>query len=208
MSNEVASKMSRNGPCNYLLVAVVMAFLPIAAYAQTAITLTASVSDVVTVSAAPNLLPANAAVESAPDRTAVTLTLSGSGPDDSTIRIPLLIRSNSSYVLSARARSNAVSANISVSDARATGRFVAPYAVARINLATTVDGRDGGIRSAPMPVDLASPFSILRGSRISLAGTLDSPDNAVEIIVLVTVRPTADNWQLNLTFSVIAEGRL
>jgi hypothetical protein len=51
-------------------------------------------------------------------------------------------------------------------------------------------------------VALATPSTFLRGSRVSLAGTLDSPENAVEITLLMTVIPESNgDWSLQLKLS-------
>lgn len=201
--------MNRLKYYNYVLIVAVLAILPVAVPGQSSVNIKAGVSETVALSAAPNLLPGHSFIESSSDRKTVTITLSGSGPMVSTVRIPLLIRSNSGYVLTALARSKAVLANVFVSGVGATGRFVAPDAVARANVATGVDGRQSGTLSGPMPLDLVSPFSILRGTRISLAGTLDSPDNAIEVSLLITLRPeaNAEVWQTQLTFTASNDGQ-
>jgi len=51
-----------------------------------------------------------------------------------------------------------------------------------------------------MPLNLSSSFSILSGLRVSLAGTLSSMDNALEVTVLIAAKPAAgaDDWTLHL----------
>jgi hypothetical protein len=49
-------------------------------------------------------------------------------------------------------------------------------------------------------VDASVPFIIFSGSRISLGGGLDSPDNALKVILLLSVRPNApkESWTIDL----------
>ena len=48
--------------------------------------------------------------------------------------------------------------------------------------------------------DTSVPFTILRGPRISIAGGLDSPHNALKVVLLLSIRPgvPAGNWTINL----------
>lgn len=187
----------RNLYCWIALVALLAAFgLPVLAQAQTgAVSVRGTVSEVVAISASPNLAVSIAMINNASDRRSLTLELTGSGAEVQTVRLPILIRSNSSYSISSLVRSESVASVILAPiDARATGRFVASDAAA--NVVSTNPG--GSTR-----LDLSAPTSIFRGSRVSLAGTLDSPENAVEVTLLVTVRPEAktDGWRLHLTLS-------
>jgi hypothetical protein len=59
---------------------------------------------------------------------------------------------------------------------------------------------NGNIQAAFVPLNLSSSFSILSGARVSLAGTLSSIDNALEVTVLIAAKPAANTgeWTLHL----------
>ena len=168
--------------------------LPMWAQAQTgAITIRGSVSEVVALSASPNLRAQDAQVTTTTDRRSLTLDLTGDGAGVQTFRLPILIRSNSNYSITSLVRSVAVSsANLTLVGATPTGRFVAPDAAAKVISISPAGWLAPG-----------APLTILRGPRVSLAGTLDSPGNAMEITLLVTVNPekNAGKWHLQLTLS-------
>ena len=192
-----------------------IAFLPVMAQGQTrldSVTVKANVSETVALSVSPNSPQDNVRVEARSDFKALTLTLSGSGPDVVAVRVPILVRSNIGYVISTLVQSQAVtSANFAVLDARPTGRFVAPDAIANLNVARELDSRttNGTIQTASLPLNLSSPLAILSGPRVSLAGTLNSADNALEVTLLITVKPDAgaNSWLLRLTLSGSAGDR-
>ena len=200
---------------NYWMVAGVMVFLSVMAQGQTrldSVTVKANVSETVALSVSPNSPQDNVRIEAHSDLKALTLTLSGSGPDVVAVRVPILIRSNTGYVISTLVQSQAVTlANFAVLDARPTGRFVAPDAIANLNVARELDSRttNGTIQTASLPLNLSSPLAILSGPRVSLAGTLNSADNALEVTLLITVKPDAgaDSWLLRLTLSGSAGDR-
>jgi hypothetical protein len=200
---------------NYWMVAGVLVLLPIIAQGQTntgPVTVRGNVSEIVALSVSPNWRQESVQINVQSDLKALTLTLSGSGPEVVAVRVPILIRSNIRYVISTLVRSQAVtSANFAVLDARSTGRFVAPDAVANLNVARELDSRttNGTIQTASLPLNLSSPLAILRGPRVSLAGTLNSTDNALEVTLLITVKPdaAAGNWLLGLTLSGSAGDR-
>jgi len=131
------------------------------------------------------------------------LMLSGSSTDVVAVRVPILIRSNTSYRISASVQSQAATlTNFTVIGARPTGRFAAMDAVASLNVARELDCRspNGKIQTAFMPLNLSSSFSILSGPRVSLAGTLSSMDNALEVTLLIAAKPEAgaDEWTVHL----------
>ncbi len=75
-------------------------------------------------------------------------------------------------------------------------------AVASLNVARELDCRspNGKIQTAFMPLNLSSSISILSGPRVSLAGTLSSMDNALEVTLLIAAKPEAgaDEWTVHL----------
>lgn len=188
-------KSFNNRPDWKLLIGLaVLLCWPVLARAQTgAVTVTATVSEVVALAALPDPTARDVRITTGSDRRSLTLELSGSGPDSKTFRIPFLIRSNCGYSITSLLSSESASyAKLERLDARPTGRFVAPDAATRVIVTNPL----GYVRPATMT-------SFLRGSRVSLAGTLDSPGNALEVTLLVTVMPETkpDNWRVQLTLS-------
>ena len=200
---------------NYWMVAGVILVLPIMAQGQTSIgsvTMKANVSETVALSVSPNLLQNNVQVDGHSDVKSLTLTLSGSAHDVVSVRVPILIRSNTGYKVSALVQSQAATlANFVVLDAYPTGRFVAPESFANLHVARELDSRNknGTVQSASLPLNNASPLAILSGPRVSLACTLNSADNALEVILLIVVNPDAGVgvWFLRLTLSGSAGDR-
>ena len=186
--------------------------LPVVVQGQTSLgsaTMNGAVSETVALSVSQNVPQGNVRISSQGDAQALTLTLTGSGSDAVTIRVPIQIRSNTSYTISALVHSEAATlANLSVLDARPMGKFVAPDAVANLKVAREVDSQttNGQVQTASPDSfrwNLSSPLPILSGPRVSLAGTLTSRDNALEVTILIAVRPDAgtDTWLMSLTIS-------
>ncbi len=194
---------------NFWLAAGVLLLLPLMARGQShsaPVTINASVSETVALSVGESFAENNVRIESHGAGKTLGLMLSGSSTDVVTVSVPILIRSNTSYKISASVQSQAaVVANFAVIDARRTGRFAAMDALASLNVAQECDSRtsNGTIRTAMSPAILASSFSIMSGPRISLAGTLNSMDNALEVTVLIEVKPeaSANNWIIHLTLT-------
>ena len=147
----------------FILIAVV--FLASASSAAQTATLTGTVSETVALSV-------------------TRITLSGDDAQPSVIRVPLLVRSNSSFKISAVFESQTAElSGLSVVDVHATGSLVSPQAV------NTVDKRREG--------DV-----VLRGPRISLGGTLNSPNNALQVTLLIRLKPqTLSGWTAHLTLA-------
>ena len=201
---------------NYWMVAGVILVLPIMAQGQTSngsVTMKANVSETVALSVSPNLLRDNVQVDGHSDVKSLTLTLSGSAHDVMSVRVPILIRSNTGYNISALVQSQAATlASFAVVDVYPTGRFVCPESFANLHVARELDSRNqnGTVQIASSPLNNASPLAILSGPRVSLAGTLNSADNALEVILLIVVNPdaAAHGWFLRLTLSGSAGERL
>jgi hypothetical protein len=149
----------------FILMAVV--FLVPASVAAQTVTVSGSVSETVALSVS-------------------RITLSGDDTQPSVIRVPLLVRSNSNFKISAVFDSQTAElSEVSVVDVHATGSLVSPQVV------NTVDKRREG--------DV-----VLRGPRISLGGTLNSPNNALQVILLIRVKPQSiqkpvSGWMGHLT---------
>ena len=140
------------------------------------VALKATVSKTVTLSVAPTFSQSNVDVVSSGGNT-VRITVSG---DDPVIRIPLLVRSNSSFKISAESQTAELS-QLSVVDVRATGTLVSPQAVNGLNV--------------PREIDLNLVAS---GPRVSLGGTLNSPNNALQITLLIRLNPHESPVHLTL----------
>lgn len=177
----------------FVLISVVL-LLPVAVRAQTggaSVTMRASVSDVVNLSVAPTMKLDDVHVDSVSSGSTLRMTLSGSGARSSVVRVPLLVRSNTGFRIMATAESEAaVLTQVLVTDVRATGRLVSPEAVnnaqkSEIDLRLLRNG----------------PVLVWSGPRVSLAGTLNSPNNAVQITLLIHIKPeSVGSWMAHLTF--------
>ncbi len=163
--------------CRVLTLIAVGVFVPAGVKAQSSVTLKATVSETVTLSVSPTSIPSNI----------VSLTLSG---DEQIVRVPLLVRSNSGFKISAILESKtAVLTQLSVDDVRATGRLVSPQVVNTLDLKSYVDP------------DISQPLLVASGPRISLGGTLHSPDNALEITLLIRWKPGLSREPVHLTLA-------
>jgi hypothetical protein len=183
--------------------------LPITVKSQTATSLVikGSVSESVVLSMPPAALSDRFQLQTAAANNSLRVLLSGKSSEATVIRIPLLVRSNTGYRISARIESHSVMIDhLLVSDVRGTGRFVAPAAI-NVTVAQQHDPftfEDDMVQVANrLPLDLSKNFVLWSGPRISLAGLLNSPDNALEVFFLIGVTPEkqAGGWQLSLTFS-------
>jgi len=191
---------------NYWLAAGVVLLLPFMVRGQShsaPVTINASVSETVALSVGQPFAENNVRIESHGAGKTLGLTLSGSSTDVMAVRVPILIRSNTSYRISALVQSQtATLVNFAVIGARSTGRFAAINAVASLDVARELDSLspNGRMQTPFMPLNLSSSFSILSGLRVSLAGTLSSMDNALEVTVLIAAKPAAgaDDWTLHL----------
>ncbi len=195
---------------NYWMVWGAMFFLPVMAQGQTGVglgTMKANVSETVALSVSPNLPQEKVRTDVHGNLQSLTLTLSGSSTEVVVVRVPVLIRSNSFYKISALVQSQAATlSGLAVLGARPTGKLVAMDAVANLNVARDLDSRTpiGPVQTAASwPLNLSPSLTILSGPRVSLGGTLNSADNALEVTLLITVKPEAgtDSWFLRLAFS-------
>ena len=193
------------------VLATVIVCLPITVRSQNAssIGMKGSVSQVVVLSVSPSAMHENIQSESVVEGNSLRVLLSGNGNGSEEIRVPLLLRSNSGYSVSARVESQSVIVHqLSVADVRATGRFVAPEAI-NVTVSPPHD-RSRMSMANNSPLDLSKNFSLFSGPRISVAGTLKSPDNALEVFIVIKVTPIkqAGSWQLNMTLTSTANGGL
>jgi len=176
----------------FTLIAVVL-LLTTTAAAQTvrsSVTLTATVSETVALSS-PSLFDQNSTrvdVVNSGGHT-VRVTVSGDDTQASVVRVPLLVRSNTDFQITAAFESGTAElTQLSVVDAHSTGRFVSPQLVNALKVKPHSE------------VDTAQPLLVLSGPRVSLGGTLESPNNALQVTLLIHLNPHAPGaWQIHLT---------
>ena len=190
----------------FTLVAVLL-FVPAGVKAQT-VTMRSTVSEVVALSVLPNSTPTDVETNVSSTGNTVRITLSGGNADAPVIRVPLLVRSNSSFKISAAVESNTAEVTqLSVVDARATGTFVSPNAISDLNVPRQFDvrGLDESTSSVLSLLDLSRPVLLASGPPVSRGGTLASPNNALQITLLIRLKPQpARDWQVHLTFVATA----
>ena len=167
----------------FTLIAVVF-LVPAGVKAQTGrVTMQANVSETVALSVAPNSThgDVDAAVTSGN-----TVRITAKAP---VVRVPLLVRSNSSFKISANVESTDSLAQLTIADVRATGSLVSPAAISGLRVPEQFD------------LDAARDLLLVSGPRVSLGGTLNSPNNALQITVLIRLKPqTAPGSLVQLTF--------
>ena len=175
--------------CRLLALIAVGVFVPAGVKAQSSVTLRATVSETVNLSVLPNSIDAD--VVSIGNIVRVTWS-HGRSP---VIHVPLLVRSNSGFKISAVFESEtAVLAQLSVGAVRATGKLVSPHIVNAVD------------RELYLDPDTSQPLIVARGPRVSLGGTLQSPNNALQITVLIRLEhlPQRDSL-VHLTFVATPE---
>ena len=167
--------------CHLLTFVAVGVLVPAGVKAQNSVTLRGTVSEMVALSVSPDF-----AGDVMSNGSTVRITLSGKSP---VVRVPLLVRSNTSFSISAMLDSTTAQlVELSVADVHPTGRLVAP------NIITGLDVQR-------KPLVLSRPLVITTGPRVSLGGTLTSPNNALQITVLIHLKPAQSrDWQLQLNF--------
>lgn len=187
----------------FTLIALVV-FVPAIAEAQTGrVTVQASVSETVALSVAPNSTVIADVVSSG---NTVRITVSGDEAKSPVIRVPLLVRSNSGFKITAAVESTTAElAQLSITDVRATGALVSPQAVNGLTVPKEFDRRNL-TETNSNPLDNSQPMLVASGPRVSLGGTLNSPTNALEITVVIRLKPQPNHgWLVHLTFSATPE---
>ncbi|HEU4835434.1 MAG TPA: hypothetical protein VFS90_13490 [Pyrinomonadaceae bacterium] len=171
--------------CRLLTLIALGVFVPAGVKAQSSVTLTGRVSETVTLSVAPNLKEPGMDVIS--NGGTVRITWSGAG--DRVVRVPLLVRSNTDFKISALFESTtAVLSQLSIEDVRPTGRLAATQSINTFH------------NKPQLNPDTSQPLFVAAGPRVSLGGTLNSPNNALQITVLIRLKPLADNCTAQLNF--------
>ena len=196
--------------CYYrIVILTAMALLlPAGVNAQTAsVVLKGAVSETVTLAILPNSTPDNIDMNVVSSGSSLQMTLSGADATSQVIRVPLLVRSNSGFRISAVVESKpSVLTQISVIDVRVTGTLVSSLAISEINVPPQFDLRgldeNASSKTSSSPVDVSRPLFLLSGPRVSLGGTLDSPNNALQITLRIRLKPQpGSGWLVHLTFA-------
>ena len=196
--------------CFYIIVtlAAVALLVPASVEAQTAsVALKGAVSETVTLSILPNSTHNNIDMNVVSSGTSVRMTLSGADAKSPVIRVPLIVRSNSGFRISAVVESKpSVLTQLSVIDVRATGTFVSPEAISDLVVPQQFDLRgldeDASSITSSSPLDVSRPLFVVSGPRVSVGGTLDSPNNALQITLLIRLKPPlGSGWLVHLTFA-------
>jgi hypothetical protein len=166
------------------------------------VTLTGRVSAAVAVSAseAQALSERTQVSTSNVDANTIAVSISVSGNEAARVSLPLRLRSNVGYRMHASFLSpGEVDVRLSVADVRATGKLVHASALSGVRL----DGARGE-RAPFLSAQNPSPqFALLSGPPVSKAGTFTSPDNAIEIVLSIELRPHAprESWSTQLTIT-------
>ncbi|HEX8653476.1 MAG TPA: hypothetical protein VF708_21850 [Pyrinomonadaceae bacterium] len=128
------------------------------------------------------------------------------------IVIPVQIRSNVSYALSASIKQRGATPptlqllrGIKVTGARPTGRFVALDAFEAMNVAAFDTANEASrLPQASRNALYYSPVTLLAGPRISLAGMSDSPHNALEVTIVAEVGAFAEEEMQSIELTLSA----
>jgi hypothetical protein len=193
--------------CGLCLFSCLMLLTPVGVEAQRRnVTLNTSISETVILTIPINWSHRDMEVDVVSSGSSVRMTLSGNGAKSPVIRVPLLVRSNVAFRISASTESKAaVLTQLSVVDVRATGRLVSSEAIRKLEIPQQFDMRgrkdkDPSEKESSI-LDGSRAFFLLSGPRVSLGGTRDSPNNALEITVLIRIKPQPGrDWRVQLTF--------
>lgn len=195
---------------NLMLIGVVL-LVAAGVKAQTrgnSLTLTATVSEAVALSVAPNW--AHGGMDVVSSGGTVRLTLSGTDANSSVIRVPLIVRSNSVFKISATVESQTAQlTQLSVLDVRATGSLVSPDAVNNLLIPQQFDLRGSAesfsSENGSSSLNNSHSFVVLTGPRVSAGGTLNSANNALQITLLIRMKPeSVRDSMVHLTFAASA----
>jgi hypothetical protein len=195
--------------CLFALIALLL-LAPAGVEAQTGRTsMKAVISETVTLSVLPNFTDGDIHADVMRSGDTVRITFSAEVARVPVIRVPLLVRSNSSFKISAATESTAaILTQLLITDVRATGSLVSPQAISELNVAPEFDYSplDEKAVAKPLTFEASRPFLVASGPRISLGGNLESRQNALQITVLVRLKPqSTGRWMVGLTFTATAD---
>jgi hypothetical protein len=192
---------------NIFTTILLMMALSSIAYTQTrtgSVNISGYISGTVALSAVPNVLSSNSDVEvsvSNISNSTIRIFLSGSSNNQTEVNIPVQIRSNTSYELTAITQSSSsILSNLRLASARATGQFVTADAIQGLIIP---DFSNRHFNTISQSNNSSTPFTVAAGPRISKAGTLSSPHNAIEVTLAVNIKPIAGekSWTAELTLT-------
>jgi hypothetical protein len=191
----------------FTLIAVVF-LVSASVEAQTGrVALQGKISETVALSVPPNFTQGNVDAVVVSSGNTVRITLTSSDSKAQVIRVPLLVRSNSGFKISVESQTILLT-QLSITDVRATGTLVSPAAISGLNVPPQFDLRGSGEDPSAMvssSLDASRDLLLVSGPRVSLGGTLDSPNNALQVIVVIRLRPQPARGQLvHLTFAATA----
>jgi hypothetical protein len=175
----------------WLALLVVLATARVSAQqARAAVTMTGHVSSFAAVSAGQgaSVVRGGAQISAAPAGAhTLIFSLSGQADDEAQVDIPVQLRSNAAFTLTAWAeKGGAAILDLSVVGVGGAGRLVHPGAAGRVEVSAAFDGR---LDKRPADVrHLSSPATILSGPVVSMGGTLDSPANMLEVVLRVVFK--------------------
>ena len=170
------------------------------------VVLQGGVSATVTLSVS-RVLPPNTIKTDVVNTTSNRVDITFSGADkNGVIRLPLLVRSNCGFKITGVFESTAaIVTQLLVTSVQPTGSLVSRQAVRDVNVAKRFDARGPGGKLFPESVALSESLLVLSGPRISLGGTLDSPGNALEIVLLIHLKSDAGPAASHLTLLATPE---
>ena len=156
----------------------------------------------------PRILPLNTIktdVVSTGNRVDITFSSADKGGD---IRFPLLVRSNCGFKITGVFESNsAVVTQVVLTSVQPTGPLVSKQAVHDIKIARRSDahGPEEKVFPGSAALEPSESLPVLSGPRISLGGTLDSPGNALEIVLLISLKSASGPVTSHLTLLATPE---
>jgi hypothetical protein len=202
-----AERLSLVCVCMFTLFAGVI-FVPAGVMGQAGhVSLNGTVSETVVLSVLPSFSAGKVEAEAVRSGNSLRLTLTSGDDEAPIIRVPLLVRSNTGFRISAVFESDSTTlAQLSVIDVHPTGKLASSRAVNLINLTPRFDLRDLDKLSRTAQVSVSQPALVLSGPRISFGGTLESPNNALQLTLLIRLQPQpARTWVAHLTFVATPE---
>lgn len=143
----------------------------------------------------------------------LVLSLSGARGGETQLELPVQLRSNVRFGLIASCATGGTRlSSLSVVEVGGAGQFVHPGAAERVQVSPAFDGRVGTPPASSGGPDLSSPATILTGPPVSTGGTLDAPNNMIEVVLRVVLAAPAgaEGWHAELRLSAepsAGEGR-
>ena len=171
------------------------------------VSLQGTVSETVALSVLPNFTGGKVDAGVVRNGNTLQLTLTSVDAESPVIRVPLLVRSNSGFRISAGFESRtAILAQLSVIEVHPTGKLASSHAVNALKFTPRFDRQKLDESSQTVGSDVSQPVLVLSGPRISFGGTLESPNNALQVTLLIRLQPqSARAWVAHLTFVATPE---